>query len=358
MTTEIVYAWLTGQDDNLGDSALRRGYADALRARGPLVVYVAGASDSYIGGLGLAESDRVVRKFLPWLGGAIWRACREPVTIALNAGEFSFSGRYTLIAVPLAAVLGVFRRLGGRVVWLGASVPRAVQGRTWLFRRLHRRAQLVRWRDQATALVFGPAPWMPDWVLGLEPSGDAGMDRGTLGLSLRGDRAYPTAEWLASVRHAAQRLGLEIVTIAQVERDSAYAVRLASDVGGRAVPFEGRSHREQELVVRTEYGRMRVLVSDRLHSLLIAATEGAVPLGWSEAATAKIARHFDPLGMPWVAVTPGRAATAVADLDRQTLDTLDGLARERMAAARVLLAKVIADVASDQWSDDASARER
>lgn len=183
------------------------------------------------------------------------------------------------------------------------------------------------------------------------------MDRVTLGLSLRGDRAYPTAAWLASVREAAQRLGLEIVALAQVERDSLYAQRLASDLGGRAVVFDGRSHREQELVVRTEYGRMRVLLSDRLHSLLIAATEGAVPLGWCEAATTKIARHFEPLGMPWVAVTPGHEADALAQLDQQTLDTLEEQGRKRTAAARTLVEEVAAHVASGRWAKDVTARD-
>jgi len=356
MTTETVYAWLTGQDDNIGDSALRRGYADALRARGPLIAYVGSASDPYVGGLGLNESDRVARRFLPWLAEAVWRSRRAPVTIALNAGEFSFSGRYTLIAVPLTAALVVFRRLGGRVIWLGASVPQATRSRTWLFRRLHRRAQLVRWRDRTTSRVFAPAPWMPDWVLGFEPSGDSGMDRIALGISLRSDRAYPSAQWLTSVRDTAHRLGLEIVTVAQVERDAVTAQRLAADLGGRSVVFDGRSHCEQERVVRAEYARMRVLISDRLHALLIAASEGAVPLGWCEATTTKITRHFAALGMPWVAVTPGREVAAVAALDGPALDNLAARGQKRISAARTFLAEVAADVASDQWTGDANRR--
>lgn len=355
MKTETVYAWLTGQDDNVGDSSLRRGYADALRARGPLVAYVADASTSYVGGLGLAESDRVARRFLPWLSEAVWRSRGAPVTIALNAGEFSFSGRYTLTAVPLVLALGVFRRLGGRVVWLGASVPQTARGRTWLFRRLHRRAQLVSWRDRQTSLVFAPAPWMPDWVLGLEPSDEGRLDRVSLGLSLRADRNYPSEEWLQSVRDTAQRLGLQIVTVAQVERDSAVARQLAADLGGRALVFDGRNLREQERAARAEYARMRVLLSDRLHALLLAAAEGAVPLGWCEAATTKITRHFEALGMPWVTITPGQEVSALAALDMPALDDMAAQGRKRVAAARALIARVAADLASDQWTGDATA---
>ncbi len=348
-----VFAWLTGQDDNLGDSALRRGYADALRTRGDLVAYVADASPAYVSGLGLGLADRVSTSLGAWLTEALAAARRGPATLAINAGEFTFSGRYTLQMLRILPALWRFRRRGGAVVWLGAAVPGPRRGRTWLFRRLFRAADLVRWRDARTSEVFAPAPAMPDWALALEPAGDAG-ERGALGVSLRFDRPYPSEAWLRAVRELAARLGLEVVAVAQVARDTDYARRLAADLGGRAVPFGEETHAEQEAVLRREYAAMRLILSDRLHALLIALSEGAVPLGLVEAATDKLARHFDALGMPWATASAPERIARLAALDDVALVELARDAADRLGDARRELDAVRSLLAGDQWLRDAA----
>src|SRR5699024_7030879 len=131
--------------------------------------------------------------------------------------------------------------------------------------------------------------------------------RGSLGVSLRADRPYPSPAWIRAVRDAGERLGLEIVTVAQVRRDDERAHRLASELGGRAVGFPpATTHVAQEKILRDEYAGMRAVVSDRLHVLLLALTEGAVPLGWTEAATDKLERHLDAVGMAWGASSPAQ----------------------------------------------------
>ncbi|MBF0817524.1 glycosyltransferase [Microbacterium paludicola] len=347
---ETVFAWLWGQDDNLGDSALRRGYADALRRRGPIAAYVEDASSDYISGLGLQPGDRVFTDLGAWLAAANAAARRSPATLAINAGEFSLSGGYTLRLLRILPALRRFRRRGGAVVWLGAAVPARRRGRTWLFLRLYRAADLVRWRDQTTSEVFAPAPAMPDWALGLEPQGAAhDAPRRTLGVSLRFDRPYPSAEWIRAVRETAERLGLEIVTVAQVRRDSAYAHRLARDLGGRAVAFGGVSHATHERVLRGEYAGMRAILSDRLHALLIAQTEGAVPLAWTEAAADKLRRHFDALGLPWVTASPDQRIACLRAVDDAALTAHAADSAARLAAARAALDEVRDVLAGDQW---------
>ncbi len=348
-----VFAWLTGQDDNLGDSALRRGYADALRARGDLVAYVADASYAYVSGLGLGRADRVSTNLGAWLGEALAAARRGPATLAINAGEFTFSGRYTLQMLRILPALWRFRRRGGAVVWLGAAVPGPRRGRTWLFHRLFRCADLVRWRDARTSEVFAPAPAMPDWALALEPSGPSAA-RGALGVSLRFDRPYPSQAWLSAVRELAARLDLEVVAVAQVARDTEYALRLAADLGGRAVEFGEVTHAEQEAVLRGEYAAMRLILSDRLHALLIALSEGAVPLGLAEAATDKLARHFDALGMPWATASASERITRLAALDDASLSQLADDAARRLGDARGELDAVRTLLAGDQWLPEAA----
>lgn len=345
---ETVFAWLWGQDDNVGDSALRRGYVEALGARGPIVAYVADASDGYVSGLGLRAGDRVEHDLGAWLRQALRAARDGRATLAINAGEFSFSGGYTLQLLRILPALARFRRAGGAVVWLGAAVPATRRGVTWLFRMLFRSAHLVRWRDRETSRVFAPAPSMPDWALALEPSGGSGT-RAALGVSLRFDRPYPSDAWRTAVRELADRLGLEIVTVAQVRRDVPYARRLAQDLGGRAVGFDDPSHAAQEAALRREYARMRVVLSDRLHVLLLAMSEGAVPLGWTEAATAKLARHFDSLELPWVSAEPAERIARIGELAPDGLEQRARETRVALDAARGELREVSALLAGDQW---------
>ncbi|MFT4259264.1 polysaccharide pyruvyl transferase family protein [Microbacterium sp.] len=313
MKKQMVYAWVTGQDDNVGDSALRRGYIRALKSRGPVVAYIANGSNSYASGLGLDGSDRTESSLTSWLRSAIRDSTEHQILVALNAGEFSLSNRYTLMMLQLVPALKALKRRGAKVVWLGAAVPNVPRLRGWLFKPLHAASDLIRWRDEGTSEVFAPAPWMPDWALALDSAGVTG-ERVSLGVSLRFDRPYPSELWLEAVRRLAERLDLEIVVVAQVVRDTERAHRLARALGGRVVPFEdGTDHAEQERRVRLEYARMSLMISDRLHGLLIASTEGAVPLAWCEAATEKMARHFRALNLAWVVVPHG---SEVESLDR------------------------------------------
>lgn len=333
-----VFAWLTGQDDNIGDSVLRRGYAEALHGVGDVGVYIGGGSDDYVSGLGLTPRDATFSDIRRWLLAAWRRARRGPVVLAINAGEFHLTRGNTVGLLAVLPLMTRVRRGGGKVVWLGAEIPRVGSWiRTALWRRVHRKATIVRWRDSETGSKLAPSPWMPDWALSLGPVAEA-RPRKTLGVSLRFDRPYPDQAWLSAVRSAASRLDLDIVTIAQVKRDSEYARRLAADLGGRAVVYESGDHAAQEQIVREEYAGMAVLFSDRLHGLLMAATEGAVPLAWCSSVTDKIRRHLVPLGFTWSIAPHEEMDVLLAGLDTRTVsdfaaqtDVLVGRARQSLA---------------------------
>lgn len=336
----VVYAWLIGQHDNVGDTVLRREYANALRRRGPLVVYVGWVHDGFIEGLALQPEDRVFRKYLPWVFSALRATASRRVTIAINSGEFALSRLFALMALVLIPIAKLANRTGGDVVWLGAAVPgRARFGLGWIFEALFNTATLVRWRDHASSDYLAPAGWMPDWafaVISDRPS----RPRRTVGVSLRFDRPYPSEEWLEAVRSLAGRLSLDIVTIAQVDRDTGYAERLAHDLGGRVVPFAGSGHLEQESIVRSEYAGMQLVLSDRLHGLIIAATEGAIPLGWCEASTEKLSRHLDPMNLGWATVSRDRLLESIRSLDDMQLRTWERELRAALERGAALIGEV------------------
>lgn len=303
----VVFAWLGGQRDNVGDSALRRAYADSLRKIGPLTVWSGGPEEDYDAGLRLASGDRIMSTFAGWLG-LIYRAAltgRKDV-VALNAGEYTLTHRYFVKSVLLFPAAALLRRRGGYVVWAGAAVPHVRGKYTPLFRRYARLVDVLYWRDNGTSESLIQASTMPDWAFALPPAHTRsvhapGASGHYLTISLRYDRPMPSAEWLAAVSALASRLKLRPIVVTQVVRDSDRSRALALALGAQCDDWIGGAHWEREQKLREIYADSMLVISDRLHVLIIAATEGAIPLGWTESATSKIRRHFDEVGLPWVA---------------------------------------------------------
>jgi hypothetical protein len=202
--------------------------------------------------------------------------------------------------LSMLPVLALVRARGGAVARVGvgsrnfARVPRAL---IWPSIAL---SNLTLWRDSATAAYLGTGSVMPDLGFGEGSGGtetDTSEDRDLLIVSMRADQPYPSARWLAAVRDTAARHGLAIRAVTQVLRDNDRSIRLAADLGGEAVGWDGTGHDEQEERLRQLYRRSVLAVSDRLHVLVGAVTEGAAPAALLMNSSDKIARHFAAAGI-------------------------------------------------------------
>src|SRR5690606_12706429 len=88
--TQLVHADVSGQDDNLGDSVLRRGYLDALRGpRRRFRLLGRSQTSDYIAGLALTQADEWFANRNEWLESP--GAASAPVQ-AFNAGEINPTG--------------------------------------------------------------------------------------------------------------------------------------------------------------------------------------------------------------------------------------------------------------------------
>lgn len=319
-----VFAWATGQDDNIGDSLLRRPYLAWLRDRGELNVWVRDASDGFVSGLQLEPEDRVSASFWRWIGGASLSAFQRRTYVALNAGEMSVSKRGAAKMMVLTPVLLLCRLRGGGGVWVGSGVPphrSPILARTYMLAA--RLCDDLSWRDRVSANQMRIGSVSPDWAFtlgtpaGMWPRAD---QRDLLTIVLRGDRVFPDDDWWTWVLELAQRHELEPTAVVQVRRDGAYAARAASEYGVNVVAWpESTDHREQEETVRRAYKRSAVTIGDRLHGLIVAATEGSVPLGWVPTSRGKIARHFEAVGISYAGQYEGDEAAAYPEIDERTL---------------------------------------
>lgn len=327
-----VFVWATGQDDNIGDSLLRRAYLDALRQLGSLHVWSGPASKGFTSGLGLEPSDRQLTSFREWYGAALRSSLRRPTFVAMNAGEVPVSrkGAARLSALALLAI--ICRLRGGGGLWVGAGVPSSKPGLVLAYKAAARACVFVRWREPGSEAIVAHRGTSPDWAFALgEPTSDW-LDHGSrsqMAVVLRGDRPAPSPEWIDWVKKLSETLRLRPTLVVQVKRDDSRAAELAEKLGAGLLAWNHEDHALQEDAVRDLYAQSAVVVGDRLHGLIVAATEGAVPLGWVESSKGKVGRHFKVVGLDWVGRHEG---AAVEILPVPTSEELAVLAIELEAA--------------------------
>lgn len=339
------FVWATGQDDNIGDSLLRRPYVRAVGNGQGASVWVRDASPSFVAGLGLSSEDTVVRSWGRWYWQCAVAAVRGRATIAINAGEMRVSHRGAIKITLLLPIMAIARLRAGRALWIGAGVPASEQSAlVAIYRTAARMATFTRWRDAASAELMGTGAVAPDWAFA-EGSDVAQWpeqhDRDLLTLTLRGDRPFPSAEWWSWVDHTAQSLGLTVVAVVQVARDTGYAQRAASEHGAQLVDWPaGLDHAAQEARLRELYGRSLLTIADRLHALVMAATEGSIPLSWVPSSTGKSRRHFDAVGMETAGQFEGASPSLLPNLTSGWVVEQSSELAARIAEARNELANV------------------
>ncbi|SEN39934.1 polysaccharide pyruvyl transferase family protein [Cryobacterium sp. TMT1-3] len=342
-----------GQFDNIGDILLRRQLLDWLRASGPLHVYVGDAPDGYAEGLGLGPDDVQYRSFRRWYLAALASAARGRASYVFKPGEIQLTLVGMKEHLAMLPVLALVRARHGRVARVGvgsrnfAPLPRALMGPSIAL------SNVSLWRDAATAGYLGQGRVMPDLAFagaGANQARDVPVERrDVLVVSMRSDLDYPNSAWLAGVRTVADDNGLEIWCVTQVLRDDEKCGQLAADLGGQALRWNGTGHDEQEQRLRALYRRAAIAVSDRLHVLVGALTEGAVPAALLvDGKSDKIARHFAAAGLHDVSIiSAGLSAAEIAGrlqnlLGRRTA-ILAGLAeaQNELQTVRRLLDQVL-----------------
>jgi hypothetical protein len=104
--------------------------------------------------------------------------------------------------------------------------------------------------------------------------------------------------------------------------------------------------------LREVYRQCLIVVGDRLHGLIIGATEGAVPLGWVESSGGKIGRHFLAVGLYYPGEFEGASASSLPALDHPQIEKMRGELGRAVESARGALDRnraLLALLASDSF---------
>lgn len=304
-----ILASAVGQYDNVGDTVLRRGFLDHLRTIAPLRVYVGDKTDDYVSGLGLQPDDIAVRDSKEWRA-SVSRSLLTGGIYAFDTGETEAERAFAKRYVKLAPLLAVNRLRGGTAVQLGVGVRASTPWRHPISTVL-RLCDMVSWRDEKSRRMMGLGTVTPDWAFALgspdEFLEDDRAPRPYLAVAFRQGLSHmardkPSDAWVETVRAMAERLGLEPIVVAQIERDGPLAHELADRLGCDALPWLDDNHARQEARLRETYRRSALVLSDRLHAVVIAATEGAVPIALSTGPMDKVTRTLEGAGIPRTSV--------------------------------------------------------
>ncbi|AKV86362.1 MULTISPECIES: hypothetical protein [unclassified Microbacterium] len=294
--TQHVFAHLSGQDDNLGDSALRLAYLAALRGPGRHVhLHLGEATSDFMAGFAPAPDLTIYSARAQW--SAAEAATARPV-LAFNAGEIN--PRTGHFPVPTrAAECARALDAGGTVIFAGLGIKNVDKLQGVAFDPVMREAPVMSWRDRGSRDGAGFGDFAPDWAYSEGAAVDEwapAAGRPLIAVTMRFDRAWPGEEWLASVRAFAAATQTRIVTVAQVARDAPRGVHLARALGGEYVMPSSMRHDVLDEYVRAVYRQSLAVISDRAHGLIIGATEGAHPIG-SGSDPNKISRLLTAVGL-------------------------------------------------------------
>ncbi|MFE4080506.1 polysaccharide pyruvyl transferase family protein [Paenarthrobacter sp. YIM B13468] len=252
----------------------------------------------------------------------------------MNAGEVPVSRKGAARLSALTLLAFVCRVRGGGGLWVGAGVPSSRPGLVLAYKAAASACAFVRWREEGSESIVSSRGTSPDWAFALGSNISDWLppdSRKELAVVLRGDRQMPSPEWIAWIQCLINTTGLHATLVVQVKRDEARAAHLAALLGADVLAWNHEDHAAQEDAVRSLYSRCRLVVGDRLHGLIVAATEGAVPLGWVESSKGKVGRHFHVVGLDWVGEHEGVPAAA---LPIPTLEELDRLAKQLAGAVQ------------------------
>jgi polysaccharide pyruvyl transferase WcaK-like protein len=268
-----------------------------------------------------------------------------PRVLVFDPGEVPLGTAHLKSEVTfLAVVLAV--RLRGGVVF---RPPRAVGDFhplvAAIYRASARLSQITLWRDDESLRRMRVGRLVPDTAFAEPYSAEPDAHRDALIVSMRGKRPLPPAAWFDSISMYAAESGLSILAVSQVDEDEDRSRELAENFPAGSATYLAwgeRSDLEQELRVRELYQRAAIVVSDRLHVLILASQAGAVPVELAPTPKPKVRTHFATIGMHDVSLDLSTSSAAEA------LGFLRGVATrreeltERMTLARSLLGKEIA----------------
>jgi hypothetical protein len=314
---EIFFSLAT-QFENLGDCLINQLLLEQLSESCRVVVLGRSAPDWLVRRLARHESIVLCRR-----PGEFFAALFDTLKQGRPAGLVFKPGHW--VARPgvfqlgrlatLAALTASLRARRWQVFRLGVSLGDYSRAEAWLQGLLGRQHSLYGLRDEASAdlarsLGIIGSSYTPDLAFLLPLCSHAPGPAGTrrLSLSFRSRRwmAADTSTWpdlLNAMQTTAREGGQRLTVIEQVDFDHSLTDEIRQRTGADVVRFVGSERGAQE--VFRAHAETDILVGNRLHALIFAWAEGAIPLAVADGGEdRKIRGLFAELGLDELVLEP------------------------------------------------------
>ena len=342
-----VFIILTGVSGNLGDAVIRRRVLEWSRGLGPIHAYVGRTSRGWVEQLQLADDEIVypANRRREWLRKLIFGGGHR--TLIFDPGEVPLGAAHLKSEIVFLGVVLAIRARGGIVF----RPPRAVGEHNKLVGAIYRLSaklsNVTLWRERSSLDLMRVGRLAPDTAFGEPRSVVEGRSRDFLLVSMRGKRPFPTQSWIDGIRSFAAASALDIVVCSQVDEDELRSGEIAAALGRDVAHHEvwgSLSDLDQERRVRELYTRCALVVSDRLHVLILSAQAGAVPVELAAEPKPKVQTHFATVGITGMSLDVASAGPAeiVAFLKLQSTRSKE--ISEKLDLARADLGNEIARV--------------
>lgn len=265
-----------------------------------LHVLVTGAPRTFMQAIPLPGTAVVYSSRESWETALLWQATRGRASLVFAPGPQLLDGHPSRLVHELGNLMNVMilRRSDTPIIKLGRALRGQHAVAVRLEQAIHARCTLYLARDRTSADVLRrPLQYVPDVALDLESCDTASQEPTQVAVSPRAGEPW-IADWFAALCADARSAGREVLLVTQVRRDEAFHGWLAARERVRHISWSGQGHDDQLARVRLEYGRSALVISDRLHALLLGLVDGATPVGIARTNDKKIAPTLTALGWP------------------------------------------------------------
>jgi F0F1-type ATP synthase delta subunit len=301
-----IFITVVGQFTNVGDVMHRREIISWLKETGELHAYVGAAPKSFIEGLQLPDSAHLYTNLYKWLWSICWSKSKKTIFV-FNPGQMRLGTKRLIGELFLLPIELLVRLKKGPILRLGVAVKSGSSTSfKWLWNSFFSLTTHLYWRTSESREQFQRGFVIPDLAfnevkINSSPKPNAAPSR-FLTVSMRSDRPPLTEDSLDAIKQVADESNLEIRVVAQVRMDNEMTEYLSKKLDSDAVIWPNNvSHIEQESKLRHIYRKSELVLSDRLHVLIAASTEGAIPATLLPAKIKKVEEHFSVINISDIA---------------------------------------------------------
>lgn len=327
MSPRTIFASINAQPDNLGDIEIRQTLLGwLLDTSAPITLFAGTMPAGYLAAFDLPDRVRVLRSPVEFQLALLRRVASRRASIVFAPGPQVFGLHPAGLLKSLLNLVNVslVRASGGQAIAVGRSLRGTGRLPRSLERMLVSRFSVFAVRDDRSAIAVGlPLEVCPD--LAFAHTGAVTVPKSTAVISLRSDRAV-NLTLLGAAIEACTAAGLTVRFVTQVQRDDAQHERLAAQFGVEAVLWGDKSHTEQFAAVHDAHARARIVLSNRLHALILGVQHEALPVALVEPSNDKLMSTL----RPWINVTQMSTARDDVGTLEDLLQMPADLARERL----------------------------